>query len=430
MARVLILGAYGLIGAALARDLRQAGHDVTGLGRSEAAARKVLPELDWRFADLRDLTEAAAWEPLLEGQDFVINAAGALQDGPEDALELVHHEAIAALAKACASLGVKLVQISAVGAEAGARTHFMRSKARGDAAVLGSGAEAWVLKPGLVLARTAYGGTALLRMLAAVPLVQPMTLGAARVQTVGTDDLVRAVLAVMGGDVPPRESYELVEEEAHKLRDVVAAVRGWLGFAPARAVLPLPLALLWPVRKLADGLGQLGWRGPLRSAAVATLAEGVTGDPAVWRAAGGPPMRSLTESLAAMPARSEDRLAARMALLMPLVVAGLALFWALSGLIGLARVSAAADVLAGWPRWLALASVVGFAFVDLALAALLMIRKYAKRALWGMVAVSLFYLCAASVFTPALWADPLGPLVKVIPSVLLALVALPMLESR
>lgn len=110
-------------------------------------------------------------------------------------LEEVHHHAIAALAEACAAAGVKLVQISASGASEAASTHFMRSKARGDGAVLASGAEAWVLRPGLVLARTGYGGTALLRMLAAVPWVQPITLGKVPVQTVGVDDLAAAVLA-------------------------------------------------------------------------------------------------------------------------------------------------------------------------------------------------------------------------------------------
>lgn len=432
MARVLILGAYGLIGAELARQLGQAGHDVTGMGRDPATARKVLPGLAWRFGDLRDLQKAADWAALIEGQDAVANAAGALQDGPEDALEAVHHHAIAALAEACAAAGVKLVQISAAGVSEEANTHFMRSKARGDVAVLASGGEAWVLRPGLVLARTGYGGTALLRMLAAVPWMQPMTLGKMPVQTVGVDDLAAAVLAVLSGEVPAGRAYDLVEAETHTLRDVVQAMRAWLGFRPAKLHLPLPRFLLWPVTAVSDGFGRLGWRGPLRRTAVKTLKGGVTGDPAPWAQTGAARPRPMAESLGAMPARSEDRLAARMALLMPFVLVTLGLFWLLSGVIGLLQAEAAAGILTqeGWPRWAALGSVIGFALADIALALALSVRRYARRALWGMILLSLAYLGFASLFTPALWADPLGPLLKVIPQIMLALVALPMLESR
>ncbi|MEC7964111.1 MAG: NAD-dependent epimerase/dehydratase family protein, partial [Pseudomonadota bacterium] len=40
--RALVLGGYGLIGAAAMRALMEAGFDVTGIGRSETSARRVL----------------------------------------------------------------------------------------------------------------------------------------------------------------------------------------------------------------------------------------------------------------------------------------------------------------------------------------------------------------------------------------------------
>nr|WP_271952296.1 DoxX-like family protein [Ruegeria faecimaris] len=44
--------------------------------------------------------------------------------------------------------------------------------------------------------------------------------------------------------------------------------------------------------------------------------------------------------------------------------------------------------------------------------------------------MAVFYLLAASFMVPALWLDPLGPLVKVMPAIMLSLVALPMVKSR
>jgi hypothetical protein len=48
----------------------------------------------------------------------------------------------------------------------------------------------------------------------------------------------------------------------------------------------------------------------------------------------------------------------------------------------------------------------------------------------GMIAVSLAYLGGGTLIEPALWLDPLGPLVKVLPSIMLTLAALAMLEER
>lgn len=47
-----------------------------------------------------------------------------------------------------------------------------------------------------------------------------------------------------------------------------------------------------------------------------------------------------------------------------------------------------------------------------------------------MAAVSLIYLAAASAVTPQMWADPLGPLVKVLPGLLLALITHQLLQER
>jgi hypothetical protein len=47
-----------------------------------------------------------------------------------------------------------------------------------------------------------------------------------------------------------------------------------------------------------------------------------------------------------------------------------------------------------------------------------------------MIALSLAYLANATLLQPGLWLEPLGPLVKVFPSIVLALVALAILEER
>lgn len=432
MSRVLVLGAYGMIGRAVTRHLLCQGHQVSGFGRSIRVAHRVFPGLDWHIHDMARMTIPADWLPYLRDIDIVVNAAGALQDGPGDDLAAIHATSVAALAEACATHGTGLVQISAAGVAADAPTRFFRSKAAGDAAVQAAGGRHWILRPGLVLSDTAYGGTALLRMLAAVPLVQPLALAEAPVQTIGMPDLARAVEACISGRIATGTVADLVEDSPHSLAEIVAALRGWLGFTPARATLLAPDWVLRLTGWGADALGWLGWRAPLRSTALATLQDGVLGDPSAWKTAGGTAVRGLYDTLAVMPASSEDRLAARLRLAMPFTVAVLALFWALSGVIGLARLDAASAILtgAGWPLWAAQLSVAGWATLDIVLALLLLWRPRAQVAALGMAAASLAYLLLGTAFTPGLWADPLGPLLKILPGGGLALLAVPLLDNR
>ena len=254
----------------------------------------------------------------------------------------------------------------------------------------------------------------------------------ARLQTVNVDDVAEAVARAVSSTLPDNITCDLVEDEAHSLREVVAGHRRWLGFAPARTVIVMPGWLLSAVATVADALGALGWRSPLRSTAIRVLQDDVVGDPQAWMAHGGDSLSAMNETFAKHPARHEDRYFARMALLMPIVFAALFIFWFLSGAIGLMRTHAASTVLvqAGWPTGLAVWAVVFWSVVDLAIAAALLVRRYAAWACWAMVGVSLFYLGAATVTAPGLWFDPLGPLVKVVPAIVLALVARVMLENR
>ncbi|MDE9451154.1 SDR family oxidoreductase [Aliiroseovarius sp. Z3] len=431
MTRVLVLGGYGLIGAEVMRHLLAEGFAVTGLGRSAVAVRKAFPDADWILRDLSHLCDARHWGELLTGVDAVVNCAGALQDGPRDHLQAVHVDAVAALATAAAARGVQIVQISAAGVSPEASTAFFRTKAAGDQALLDSGAPVVILRPGLVLAPQSYGGTALIRQLAAFPIIQPMAMKHAPIQTVSVKDVALAVQHALDGRLPDRSVLDLVEPTPHSLSEVVAAHRKWLGVAPARAIISAPR---WGVRAIAwgaDTLGRLGWRSPLRSTAIDVLKDGVHGDPAPYRALVGD-VSPLQDTLAGFPAAGADLLKARLAWFVPLGVAVLSLFWLLSGIIGVVSLGAASEVLtsAGWPGWMAKNAVLFWALIDLALGFAILYRPWVQKALLGMLVTCGIYLVSASIVTPGLWLDPLGPLVKILPIMLCIGLMSPLLEDR
>jgi len=431
--RILVLGGNGLIGLAVVRGLHAAGHEVVGLGRSAKNGARLFPQIEWRSADIAALRSAQDWLPLLVNVNVVINASGALQDGSRDNLEHIHHTAIAALVSACESIaGIRLVQISAPGAAANATTEFMRSKSRGDDAIKRSRLNWIVLRPGLVIGPNAYGGSALLRMMAAFRWAHVPAFAGKRIQTVAMSDVAQVVLEAAEGRLPARSDVDLVAPAPETLQQLIDRLRIWLGFGPATLSIAVPRFAFGIVSWFADLLGHLGWRSPLRTNAVLALENEVLGDAAKLRQLRGADLMSLEQTLAAMPATIQERWFASLALLMPIMVATLSLFWLLSGLFGALSVDRAAALLPSSVVSLQIAKILvlsGIA-VDIVLGAAILNRPTARLTCIGMIAVSISYLVAGTVLTPALWLDPLGPFVKVLPATLLAAVTWVVLEER
>ena len=69
--RVLVTGAYGLIGSAVLARLHRDGHEVTGAGRAIAEGRLRAPYARWIEADYHKLTLTGDWLALLEGIEAV-----------------------------------------------------------------------------------------------------------------------------------------------------------------------------------------------------------------------------------------------------------------------------------------------------------------------------------------------------------------------
>lgn len=427
----IVLGGYGLIGAACVRALQRHGFRVVGVGRDRRAAEASAPNIDWRIADI-SAASVGEWRELLAEAEVVVNAAGALQSGARDDVEAIHVTAIERITTALAGRKVRFVQISAAGISETASTAFFRTKAKGDGVLIASQLNWVILRPTLVLAPAAYGGTALLRASAAMPIFGLLVAPSSLVATVFIDDVAAAVVAATCDDIPSRTIADLTESESRPFADLVRAIRAWLGFRPWSLTCNVPSPLVRYVARIADGLGWLGWRSPMRTTAITVLAEGVGGDPAAWRAAGGSPCRPLRETLAAMPATMQDRWFARLYLTLPLIIGTLALFWTASGLIGLWQKPAAIDVLLtrGASPALAEAAVLLGALTDIVLGVSILVRRFARGAAIAMIVVSLAYLAGATLLAADLWADPLGPLLKVLPALMLALVAAAILDER
>ncbi len=429
--RVVIIGAYGFIGAACARAFREAGYSVAGIGRNRHAAEAMYLDLDWLFLDVGRATVEDLKRAFL-GADVVVNCSGALQDGARDTLRSIHVTAVETILEALSGSQTRFIQVSAAGVSLESNTDFFRTKAKGDALIAASSLNWVILRPVLVLGREAYGGTALLRAAAAMPVAGVRVLENAPVQTVHVEDLANAVLAVARGDLGTQFTADITEDNVRSFQDTVEAARKWLGYPVWRRTVAMPSWILTATSLLADSLGRLGWRSPLRTNAILSLENGITGDPETWKRRGGEAFGSLEGTLASMPATAQERLFARVYLLLPLAIACLSLFWIASGLIGFVNHEAAAAVLSGsaLPGSVVTAAVFGGSISDFALGSMVLYRPWTRTACIGMILVSAAYIAGGTVFANELWADPLGPLVKVFPGMVLALLVALLLERR
>jgi len=429
--RVLVIGGYGLIGGYVMAALHRERWKIIGAGREIAPAARRLPFAAWVMVDLRRMREPTQWAHLLVGVDAVVNCAGALQESPRDDLAVVHVEAMRALFAACATAGVrKIVHISAAGLD-GQVTRYAETKRDAEAALRGADLDWAILRPALVLAPAAYGGSALLRGLAAFPGFIPALFADRLVQVVSAEDVAEAVVRCVQPGAPGRIALDIAAPSATSLRDILLALRTWLGLPPA-PVIAVPAAIGRLAAWAADAVAALGWRSPMRSTSLAQLAGGVEARGPGAEAVLGFAPKSLDEMLAGWPSGVQERWFARLYFLKPFGLVALIAFWLVSGVIGLTvgRQQAAGLLTPPLAPPLANAAVAAGGLLDVALAALACFRRTAPAALKGMVALSAAYLAGATLVRPDLWTDPLGPLVKAVPAALLALMVLAVMDER
>jgi uncharacterized protein YbjT (DUF2867 family) len=381
--------------------------------------------------DISKATSPSYWLPHLAGTDAVVNCAGVLQDGPADSASMVHHLGIANLFAACEQLQIRrVIHFSAIGVGQETPSEFSRTKLAGDQALMERDLDWVILRPSVVFGRAAFGASALMRGSAALPIL-PVMPDTGELQIVLLADVVKAVEYFLQPGSPPRHIVELVGPDRYSFNETVARIRRWYRWAPAREI-HLPDFAASAMYRLGDIVALLGWRPPVRTNAQLEIKRGAVGDIGHMKRLGLNP-KSLSDFFAAEPASVQERWFARMYFVKAVAFTVLSLYWISTALACLGP---------GWDYGISLMheggvegaaaalTVIAGASADLTIGIAIAWRRTSRYGLYAAITISFLYACIGTILVPRLWADPLGPMLKIWPVMVAHFAALAVLEDR
>ena len=421
---MLVVGGNGFLGGFVVAALRAKGWVVLRGVRPRSRMAD-----DERACDFAHMHRASDWGPVLIGVDAVVNAAGILREEGVQTFEAIHVTGPAALAQGCVDVGIKrFIQLSALGIPEDGE--FIASKHRFDVALLALPLNALVLRPSVVFAVAgSYGGTSLLRALAAFPGRQLLPGdGCWLVQPVCAEELGELIAVAL--TTARVRIYEVGGPTPLTLREYQSQWRRWLRLPGDRAWY-VPNALVtfqvWLGERLGRGpVGETMWRMLRRGNITAADAH------ARLKQDFGVAPSALADVLILRPSQVQDRWHAQLYFLAPALRVCVAVLWLLSAWAGCATSATVIENMASGTVLMDFAPVAlarSGGIVDALLGVWLLAGWRPRAALMLMALSVVAYTVVLGTVLPVAWLDPLGGLAKNI-VVLPALAVLWVLADR
>jgi len=219
-----VLGGSGFIGRYVVKRLAAQGHIVRVAGRNTEAARgSMMAGRVGQVVPLYvSLSNDAAIQRATEGADMVVNLVGILAERQAGDFQRVQAEGAGRIARAAASHGVaRMVQVSAIGADAESESLYARTKAEGEHAVRAAMPGATILRPSLVFGAEDQFFNRFGAMAMTLP-VMPVISGNTRFQPVYVGDVADAIMAVLARDDTMGRTYELGGPRVWTFREILA----------------------------------------------------------------------------------------------------------------------------------------------------------------------------------------------------------------
>ena len=229
-----VFGGAGFIGRYLVRKLAAQDYVVRVVGRHAGAAHLLQPQggVGQVVPMVAALGDASAVARAVADAELVVNLVGILAERRDGDFMRVHAEGAGRVAQAAAASGAaRLVQVSAIGADAASPSAYGRSKAAGEAAVLAAFPGAAVLRPSIVFGAEDQFFNRFAALALMLPIM-PVVRGATRFQPVYVGDVAEAVCRAQSG------LYELGGPRVASFAELLAWLLHVIG--RRRPLVPMP----------------------------------------------------------------------------------------------------------------------------------------------------------------------------------------------
>lgn len=215
----------------------------------------------------------------VQGADIVVNLVGILSEWGKRTFERIHVEGAANVAKAAAAAGARrLVQISAIGADAGSDSTYAQTKAAGEDAVREAFSGATIVRPSVVFGPEdkffntfaalsqitpvlpVFGCPTLPRLISPSedggPVIDFYGDGGTRFQPVYVGDVAAAITQIVGDETTTGKTYELGGPKVYSFKEIMELVMAET--KRSRLLVPVPFAIAaieaWFIEKLPNPL--------------------------------------------------------------------------------------------------------------------------------------------------------------------------------
>jgi NADH dehydrogenase len=238
-ALVTVVGGAGFIGRYVVEALARAGCRVRVVSRHADSALFLKPLGDLGQIQIMSgsITSDAAMAAAFDGAAAGVNLVGILAESGSQRFAAIQAEGAGRAARAAAAAGARaFVQVSAIGADAGSRIAYARSKGEGERAVLAAFPTATILRPSLVAGPEDQFFNRFAQMARLSPIL-PAISGDSLFQPVYVRDVADAVVAALGRADAQGITYELGGPDVLSFAAILQMISEWTGLD--RPVVPL-----------------------------------------------------------------------------------------------------------------------------------------------------------------------------------------------
>jgi len=239
----VVFGGSGFLGRYVVQRLARAGMVVRVAVRDIEGAMFLRPlgTVGQIVPLYAPLSEEALVQRAVEGADVAINLVGILAEGHEGDFMRVHEQGAGRIARLAAAAGVgRLIQISAIGADAQSPSLYARSKAAGEVAVRAASPGATILRPSIVFGTEDQFFNRFASMATMSPVI-PIVGGRTKFQPVYVADVADAIMAALA-PAHAGQMFELGGPEIKSFHQLIAEMLALIERRRQILDLPIPLA--------------------------------------------------------------------------------------------------------------------------------------------------------------------------------------------